>query len=517
MQKKKHNLFIIGIIAGASILLGCFVINMLLFHQMLDRMVVQYISENSRQLMEHIFMKQIKAYMVVYLIIMAGGVLLVSALILRYVKESKKRENFLYMDGLTGLYNREGFLRELRNIFEVSDRQSYRIVYLNVVDFRYINESWGEEDGNRTLRFIARMLSKELREREVLCRSGMDHFFLLMDEKEEGDVEVRVNNAIEQMNRLINYKFQGFHLEFTIGACEVRKEKKISGLMNKAIYASEVTEEKNKYTLYEGKIKEQFKREHWLNNVFEEALRNKEFQVYLQPKVDLNSGKCCGAEALVRWNNPKAGLIYPSEFIPLFEQNGKISALDLYMFEEVCRLLDQWHRMGKDVEISVNLSRFHLRNSGTDVCSEYLEIKNKYEIPDRLVEIELTETMLLEDNQFPFVKKILDTFRNNGVKVALDDFGFAYSSLTVLKDFDADELKLDRAFFVNENEKSQKIVENMICLAHDLGMNVVAEGIEKEEQIELLRESGCDMIQGYVYSKPLPVDEFERWRNAYEK
>ena len=201
----------------------------------------------------------------------------------------------------------------------------------------------------------------------------------------------------------------------------------------------------------------------------------------------------------------------------MFEQNGKIAELDLYMFEEVCRLLHQWHSRGNDMEISVNLSRFHLRNSGTDICSEYLKIKDKYEIPDGMIEIELTETMLLEDNQFAFVKKILDTFRENGVKVALDDFGFAYSSLTVLKDFDADDLKLDRAFFVNENEKSQKIVENMICLAHDLGMNVVAEGIEKEKQVEILRKFGCDMIQGYVYSKPLPVDEFEVWRNAYAK
>ena len=438
-------------------------------------------------------------------------------MIFRYMKENKKREKALYIDGLTGLYNREGFQRESRNIFETSDKQSYMIVYMNVVDFRYINESWGEEDGNRTLRFIAKMLSTELREGEVLCRSGMDHFFLLMNEKDEGEIASRINDAINQMNRVINQKFQGFDLEFTIGACEFRKEKKISDLMNKAIYASEATEEKNKCTVYEGKIEEQFKREHWLNNVFEEALRNKEFQIYLQPKIHLNSEKCCEAEALVRWKNPKVGFIYPSEFIPMFEQNGKIAELDLYMFEEVCRLLHQWHSRGNDMEISVNLSRFHLRNSGTDICSEYLKIKDKYEIPDGMIEIELTETMLLEDNQFAFVKKILDTFRENGVKVALDDFGFAYSSLTVLKDFDADDLKLDRAFFVNENEKSQKIVENMICLAHDLGMNVVAEGIEKEKQVEILRKFGCDMIQGYVYSKPLPVDEFEVWRNAYAK
>ena len=517
MQKKKHNLFTIGIITAASILLGCFAGNMMMFHDMVERMAAQYISEKNQQLAQEIFMNQIKPYILLDIAIVGGVVLLISALIFRYMKENKKREKALYIDGLTGLYNRKGFQRESRNIFETSDKQSYMIVYMNIVDFRYINESWGEEDGNRTLRFIAKMLSTELREGEVLGRSGMDHFFLLMNEKEEGEIAGRLNDVIDQMNRVINQKFQGFDLEFTIGACKFRKEKKISDLMNKAIYASEATEEKNKCTVYEGKIEEQFKREHWLNNVFEEALRNKEFQVYLQPKINLNSEKCCEAEALVRWKNPKVGFIYPSEFIPLFEQNGKIAELDLYMFEEVCRLLHHWHSIGNDMEISVNLSRFHLRNSGTDICNEYLEIKDKYEIPDGMIEIELTETMLLEDNQFAFVKKILDTFRENGVKVALDDFGFAYSSLTVLKDFDADDLKLDRAFFVNENEKSQKIVENMICLAHDLGMNVVAEGIERENQVESLRKFGCDMIQGYVYSKPLPVDEFEVWRNAYAK
>ena len=278
MQKKKHNLFTIGIITAASILLGCFAGNMMMFHEMVERMAAQYISENNRQLAQEIFMNQIKPYILLDIAIVGGVVLLISALIFRYMKENKKREKVLYIDGLTGSYNREGFQRESLKIFETSDKQSYMIVYMNVVDFRYINESWGEEDGNRTLRFIAKMLSTELREGEVLCRSGMDHFFLLMNEKEEGEIAGRLNDVMNQMNRVINQKFQGFDLEFTIGACKFRKEKKISDLMNKAIYASETTEEKNKCTVYEGKIEEQFKREHWLNNVFEEALRNKEFQ-----------------------------------------------------------------------------------------------------------------------------------------------------------------------------------------------------------------------------------------------
>ena len=197
MQKKKHNLFTIGIITAASILLGCFAGNMMMFHEMVERMAAQYISEKNQQLAQEIFMNQIKPYILLDIAIVGGVVLLISALIFRYMKENKKREKALYIDGLTGLYNRKGFQRESRNIFEISDKQSYMIVYMNVVDFRYINESWGEEDGNRTLRFIAKMLSTELREGEVLCRSGMDHFFLLMNEKEEGEIAGRLNDVID--------------------------------------------------------------------------------------------------------------------------------------------------------------------------------------------------------------------------------------------------------------------------------------------------------------------------------
>lgn len=443
---------------------------------------------------------------------MAGAVILVGILLMRYMNKKKKREREFYVDRLTGIYNREGFLRQSKPALEALGHKPYFLIYMNVVDFRSINESWGEEDGNSTLRFIAKMISKDLGEDEVSCRSGMDHFFLLMQEQKEETVSTRVEEMIRQMNQCIEQKFQGYELEFTVGACRLEREYNISALMNKAIYASEVGKEKNKCIFYEGRISDQFNREHWMNNVFEEALQNKEFQIYLQPKVNLASAGCCQAEALVRWKNPREGFIYPSEFIPLFEQNGKIAELDLYMFEEVCKLVDKWRRMGKEIEISVNLSRFHLRNSGTEICREYQEIKEKYEIPDGLVEIELTETMLLEDNQFSFVKKILDNFREQGFKVALDDFGFGYSSLAVLKDFEVDVLKLDRAFFINESKKSRKIVANMISLAHDLDMSVVAEGIEKGEQVETLRNLGCDTIQGYVYSKPLPVEEFEMWR-----
>lgn len=463
------------------------------------------------------FLNRIELYLQIYIMIGVGVFMIICALLFRYVRENKKKEKAFFMDALTQQYNREGFLKESRRILDGEVRTDYVLAYLNVVDFRYINESWGEEDGNHTLRFIAKTLAEELREEELICRNGMDHFFLLLHEQEDGKVIQRISFAVQRMNHIVEQKFRGYGIEFTIGACRLKENRKTSAMMNKAIYASKVGKEKNTCTFYEGEIEDQFNREHWLNNVFDEAVKNREFEVYLQPKVDLKDKGRIRAEALVRWINPKEGFICPADFIPLFEQNGKISILDMYMFEEVCSLVDKWYRAGENIEVSVNLSRYHLRNSGTNVCREYQRIKEKYKIPDGLIEIELTETGLLEENQLSFVKTILEGFHSCGLKVALDDFGFAYSSLAMLKDFEVDDLKLDRTFFVNENEKSKKIVANVIHLAHDLGVSVVAEGIEEMEQVETLRELGCDMVQGYVYSKPVPVDEFEVWRKRHAK
>lgn len=163
------------------------------------------------------------------------------------------------------------------------------------------------------------------------------------------------------------------------------------------------------------------------------------------------------------------------------------------------------------------MSRFHLREAGSEIWKEYKRILDRYDIPEGVIEMELTETILLEENQIPFVKAVLNGFRSCGLRVALDDFGFAYSSLSMLKEFAVDTLKMDRSFFVNENDKSRRIVGSIIQLAHSLDMDVVAEGIEAKEQVEMLRKMGCDLIQGYVYSKPLPVGEFEQWREEYDR
>lgn len=428
------------------------------------------------------------------------------------------REQYLLHDSLTGGYNREGFLKAGAKLIDINGLSTYTIVCLNVRDFGHINEMWGEDFGNEVLRIIYRTLVENLTEEELVCRNNMDHFIILFHEIDETAVSERMDLMITQINNAF-YKIQkGYLLNFIISGCRLDVSNSLSSAINKSIYTGKRNRTENCCVFYNETTAKRLEEENLLNDLFEESIKSHDFKVYLQPKVSPLKKVPCQAEALVRWLHPEKGIIYPNQFIPLFERNGKIKTLDLYVFEEICRLIAGWIDTGKTVtKISVNISRYHLKYVGTDVWKTYKEIKEKYRIPDGIIEIELTETMLIDITQISFVKQILDGFRSCGLTVALDDFGFGYSSLALLKEFDVDTLKMDKNFFINETEKAQKIVTSIIQLAHNLNMNVVAEGIESEEQIPALCQSNCDLIQGYVYSRPLSVEDFEQWRATYEE
>lgn len=238
--------------------------------------------------------------------------------------------------------------------------------------------------------------------------------------------------------------------------------------------------------------------------------------MYLQPKIGTRDGKLKGAEALVRWKHPVKGVIFPDAFIPLFERSGKICQLDLYVFEEVCRILSGWIQEKKNVyPISVNLSRAHYYEN--DFLQKYYETAKKYGVPCELIEFELTESIFLEDDQIAHVKKSIRDMHRMGFRCALDDFGAGYSSLGLLKEFDVDTLKLDRRFFLDmSGEKAQHVIRGVADLAVKLNMRTVAEGIETQEQLLFLQSIPCDEIQGYIFSPPLPVEEFEKQKSEWE-
>lgn len=457
---------------------------------------------------------RMKNYTWIYLIQLSMITALVFLLIRRLRMENREKELAFQTDHITEGYNREGFLYKCEEIVNEKNFRSYAVIYFNVVNFRYVNETLGEKEGNRILNLVFQNLNFFLKEGELVCRSSMDHFFVLIYEEADQGVCSKVMDMVNCIDSRIGNAFWGYGLDFAIGACRLHSKNDFTRAMSHAIYASTVGTEKNKCIFYSGEVEKRAKRELLMDELFEQSIQNHDFQIYLQPKVSLKSENLlCSAEALVRWIHPEEGMIAPGEFIPLFEKNGKICRLDMYVLEECCRLVAGWIRDNKTMsKISVNLSRFHLEIEGLGICESYQEIKKKYHIPDGILEIELTETGLLEHNQLDFVRQILEKFRSCGFEVSLDDFGVAYSSLALLKAFDVDTLKLDREFFIEESSKSRKIVDGIIQMAHSLGMQVVAEGIEEQEQVETLRRMGCDFVQGYVYSRPLPIAEFEKWR-----
>lgn len=229
--------------------------------------------------------------------------------------------------------------------------------------------------------------------------------------------------------------------------------------------------------------------------------------MYLQPKVDVNTGKISGAEALVRWKHPIRGLRVPATFLDLFESNGFITKLDLYMWEEACKYLVKLREQGIDLPISVNISRIHIHN--TDLVPTLLGLVEKYQLEPRMLELEITENLFIDDVTELF--KQMNRLKEAGFVIQMDDFGSGYSSLNMLRKAPVDVLKIDR-FFLDEimsTERGKIIVETSVRMAKQLGLIVVAEGVETKEQLEFLRGVNCDTAQGFYFSKPVPVDEFE--------
>ena len=245
-----------------------------------------------------------------------------------------------------------------------------------------------------------------------------------------------------------------------------------------------------------------------IENSMEEALERGDFSVYLQPKCDFKTGRMAGAEALVRWKKGDAGLVRPDDFIPIFEKNGFILRLDMFILEQVVSLLSRWKSCGlTPVPVAVNFSRLHLNDSR--YIPQMTCLVDKYGVAHNLIEVELTENVIL--NNLECAQNVIRGLHRKGFSVAMDDFGSGYSSLNVLKNLQFDGIKLDKEFLggFDENENAKKVIEGAVRMIKSLGVKVIAEGVETREQADFLRRTGCDVAQGYLFSKPVDVEAFE--------
>lgn len=430
-----------------------------------------------------------------------------------YKENVRKIEKIAFTDFITGGSNNAAFLIEAKQKIQANTKKKYVMVFLNILGFKNINEKYGVTAGNHALKYIYQVLKKCIYEDEIVARSESDHYFILLQEETEEAVQKRIDIMMQKIHGTEKETAYDYGISFSQGASFIEeKDEELRVYQNRAVVASEYYNNSKHCVFYNKELYTKLNREIVLNESFEKAIEDNEFEVYFQPKINLDNEKTAGAEALVRWKHKEYGMISPGEFISLFEANGKICRLDLYVFEIVCKKLNEWkERELPPIKVSVNLSRVHFMEQGIECLKRFKDIKDRYQIPDGQIELELTESMVIEIKQLEKVKKIIAQIQACGFLCSLDDFGFGYSSLALLKEFDVDIIKLDRLFFVNSNEKTWKVVKAFISLAHELNITVVAEGVEEKYQIEKLKEINCDLIQGYVYARPLPEEEFVTW------
>lgn len=435
---------------------------------------------------------------------------LVYAIKMRVDKHREGIEKMLLVDEVTGGDSRAAFYIKMDEAVKNNPPNTYTVALLNVRNFKLINNNFGFLEGDKILKNIYYEIEKHLNKGEFLCRSEIDNFFICMKENDEEIIKRRLKEIEIDINKCEWEYSSKYSIQFAFGLALVEDTSMDHRtIMNYARFSCSNYKKTREFKNY-SKIVEELSRENRLNYMFENSLKNGEFKVYLQPKMNIKNNRCRGAEALVRWIHPEEGMISPGEFIGLFEENDKIIELDFYVFEEVCKIIKSWIDNDKNVvPISVNLSRKHLKN--TVFIDKFVDIKNKYSVQDGLIEFEILESVALDDEKINILISILDKIHQNGFLCSLDDFGSGYSLLSVLSELRVDTIKLDRKFFRDfEDERSKNVIESFINVCERINTKVVAEGIESKEQLDYLRKVNCELVQGFIFSKPIDVESFEK-------
>jgi len=438
---------------------------------------------------------------------------LILFILIQNAKNRTRLERIAYFDELIGMPNFNSFQEHAQRTLEERAEDQFIFIKLDVDKFKLINERFGFAEGDRVLQNIAKALCEVVTEEdELFARVAVDEFIFMLNVTRNDELEALQQRFMERFDALMGPGLQ-YYVRFpsgryitTPGECSM---KEIFEKVNYAHRQAKLMPGKSGVWefYYDDAEKAKALRETQLQDKMHYALEHDEFKVYLQPKYELKHETIVGAEALVRWQEASGDLVSPAEFIPLFERNGFIIQLDLFMFEQVCTILRDWMDRGQPlVTISVNFSRLHLLNS--HFIEELVTIADRYSIPKECIEIELTETVIFE--HMDQLEEVLEQLHEAGFTMSMDDFGAGYSSLGLLKNLSVDAIKMDGSFFANNKQehRTKTVVGCVIDMAQKLNIHTVAEGVEQVEHILFLREVGCEVVQGYYYAKPMPAEEF---------
>ena len=419
--------------------------------------------------------------------------------------------SFLYdlrHDRLTGLYNKKAFCHRTAEIIGQHPDTEFEIMRFNIVRFKVINDLFGEETGDKLLKYVAHFLKSIKLEPCAYGRLYADNFLLCYPT--QGDVR---EHLIHSLQMLAESFALDYRIDFYFGIYTVQDtDLSVTTMLDRAAMGLSRAQHNGLMVCgeYDDNMRETIVNEQVIVNNMNGSLERGEFLVYLQPKYELMSEKIVGAEALVRWLHPQLGFISPARFIPVFEQNGFIYRLDKYIWEQVCRILRSDMDKGRNVlPISVNVSRIDLYSP--NIVQVLEQLVEKYDIPPKYLELELTESAYVENPQQ--IIEIAKDLQGRGFPILMDDFGSGYSSLNMLKDMPVDILKIDLKFLSDSGRENDgrggNILNSVVRMAKWLHIPVIAEGVETQQQKDFLRKIGCDCVQGFFYSKPVPVDVYE--------
>ena len=473
-------------------------------------------SVNNHKGVNHVIYKILTVMGAVFLFMLLAALTLLIYTCILIEKTNQNLSYLAYKDQLTGADNMNCFVENLEKARETG--QEFCLAALNIHHFKFINEIVGAEAANRILCDISSCISGMLEEGEFYCREIADLFYLFLRETDQSTIQNRMNSMMEKICRKAVIGKRDYRVLLYSGAVVKRRddlERNIPSelLVTRSRFAMQYARQfpENYIHFYDAEIHKTEELENYVESHMHQALKRGEFKMFLQPQISLENGKMSGAEALARWITDDRRIIYPGIFIPQFEINGFCVQLDMYMAEQAIRQIRLWMDEGLEpVPISINQSK--LLFFEPDYIRNLKALIEKYQVPANLITLEILESMALE--QADEINRKLCCLRELGFRISMDDFGSGYSSFNTLGNLEIDEIKLDRSFLMeaskDNGDRFCMIIEHIINLTKSLGISTVAEGVETRENEALIRSLGCDLGQGYLYSRPVSAEEFSQ-------
>lgn len=430
-----------------------------------------------------------------------------------------RTEKVAFTDALTGLRNRAGFMRSLKQALEVntSSSQPFSVLVVNISRFKPMNTTFGRAFGDALLCLMAERIKENVfGERDEVARLDADTFAVLLHHSGQSRATQYAEKIRQSLMTPLQVMDQAVEIQLGIGiAIYPEHGQDESMLLEHAETAQQACKDKKAgWIVYHASLEINPAAAMELISSLQQALKQDELLLYIQPKVDIHSRKVLGGEALIRWVHPEKGMIFPDQFIPQAEKTGAIAHITLWVLQKACAVMAEFKQQGLNIHIAVNLSARDLHNSA--LPHQIATLLRQYGLLPHMLKLEITEHSLMEDPER--AESVLRNMASLGLQIAIDDFGTGYSSLSHLRQLPVHELKIDKSFvmFMDKNPADLAIVKSTIDLGHNLGLNVIAEGIESEDVLNQLNKLGCNEGQGYFIGKPMPVRDFGIWLERWE-